>query len=98
MVGPGLVGELPACRASSAPDRSELYVATGGKWVKTRVPSSPSHKNVWCGNRLILFQEIFCVRKYREPDNAMIWGSAAEKPNESGSHTSGLSMPNFSMK
>ena len=30
-----------AC-ASSAPDSSELYVSTGGKCVKIRVPSSPS--------------------------------------------------------
>ena len=30
----------------------------------------PSHQNVWCGNRLVWFQEIFWVRNQREPASA----------------------------
>ena len=45
-------------------------MSTGGKWVKTRVPSMPSHQKVWCGNRLVWFQEIFWVRNQRDPDSA----------------------------
>ena len=42
-------------------------MSTGGKWVKTRVPSMPCHQKVWCGIRFVWFQEIFWVRKYRGP-------------------------------
>jgi hypothetical protein len=52
-------------------------VSTGGKWVNTRVPSSPSHQNVWCGNLLNWLQEIFWVRNQRDPDSVTSWGSAA---------------------
>jgi hypothetical protein len=37
-------------------------VSTGGKCVKSRVPSMPSQLKVWCGIRLVWFQEIFWVR------------------------------------
>ena len=42
-------------------------MSTGGKWVKTRVPSMPSQLNVWCGIMLVWFQEIFWVRNQRLP-------------------------------
>ncbi len=53
-------------------------MSTGGKWVKTRVPSMPSQPKVWCGIVFVWFQEIFWVRKYCDPDAAAICGSAAE--------------------
>ncbi len=52
-------------------------MSTGGKWVKIRVPSMPSHQNVWCGNLLIWFHDSFWVRNQREPDSLISWGSAA---------------------
>jgi hypothetical protein len=42
-------------------------VSTGGKWVKIRVPSMPSHQKVWWGNLLVWFQEIFWVRNHSLP-------------------------------
>ena len=71
-------------------------MSTGGKWVKIRVPSIPSHQNVWCGNRFVLFHDSFWVMNHREPDSAISCGRPAEYPNESGSHTSWVSIPNFS--
>ena len=53
-------------------------MSTGGKWVKTRLPSMPSHQKVLCGISFVWFQEIFWVRNQREPDARTIWGSAAE--------------------
>ena len=53
-------------------------MSTGGKWVKTRVPSMPSHQKVWCGNWLVSFQEIFWVRNQRAPAAVAICGSAPE--------------------
>ena len=73
-------------------------MSTGGKCVNTRVPSSPSHQNVWWGNRLTWFHEIFWVRNQRDPDNRTNCGRAAEYPKESGSHTSWVSTPNSSRK
>src|SRR4051794_36748636 len=64
--------------AISSPVNEALYVSTGGKWVKTRVPSMPSHQKVWCGNLLNWLQEIFCVRKYVERDRRTSCGIAAE--------------------
>ena len=52
-------------------------MSTGGKWVNTRVPSSPSHQNVWWGNLLNWLQEIFCVKNHRDADWVTNWGSAA---------------------
>jgi hypothetical protein len=40
-------------------------VSAEGKWVKTRVPSSPSHRKEWCGKRFVVFHEIFWVRNQR---------------------------------
>ena len=45
--------------------------------MKTRVPSMPSHQNVWWGKTLVVFHEIFCVRNQRQPACLTIWGSAA---------------------
>ncbi len=52
-------------------------MSTGGKWVKTRVPSMPSQRNVWCGNWLNWLQEIFWVRNHRDPDSVTSCGNAA---------------------
>ncbi len=52
-------------------------MSTGGKCVNTRVPSMPSHQNVWCGKTLVVFQEIFWVRNHRQPAWLTICGSAA---------------------
>ncbi len=61
-----------------------------------RVPSMPSHQKVWCGNALVVFQEIFCVRNHSMPASFMSWGRAALYPNVSGSHMSFVSTPNSS--
>ena len=53
-------------------------MSTGGKWVKIRVPSMPSHQKVWCGIRLVWFQEIFWVRNHLQPAALTICGRAAE--------------------
>jgi hypothetical protein len=53
-------------------------VSTGGKCVKTCVPSMPSQRNVWWGITFVSFHEIFCVRNHRAPAAVMICGSAAE--------------------
>jgi hypothetical protein len=63
-------------------------VSTGGKWVKIRVPSMPSHRKVWCGNLLVCDHEIFWVSSHLEPAALMICGSPAAKPKVSGSHAS----------
>ncbi len=73
-------------------------MSTGGKWVKMRVPSMPSQRNVWWGNLFVCDQEIFCVSSRVEPAARMIWGSPAAKPKVSGSHASSFSMPNSSRK
>jgi hypothetical protein len=52
-------------------------VSTGGKWVKTRVPSMPSHQKVWWGIRLDWFQLSFWVRNQRIPASFASWGKAA---------------------
>jgi hypothetical protein len=52
-------------------------VSTGGKCVKIRLPSMPSHQKVWCGIRLVSLHEIFWVRKNRAPAARAICGSAA---------------------
>ena len=52
-------------------------MSADGKCVSTRVPSSPSHRKVWCGKRLVVFHEIFWVRNHREPESATSWGRAA---------------------
>ena len=44
------------------------------------------------------FQEVFWVRNQRAPAARAICGSAAEYPNESGSHASSHSTPNSSRK
>jgi hypothetical protein len=49
-----------------------------GKCVNTRLPSMPSHQNVWWGNLLVSFQESFWVRNQRDPERRMSRGSAAE--------------------
>lgn len=90
--------KLATACATCLPESSALYVSTGGKCVKTRVPSRPSHQKVWCGNGFVCDQEIFCVRNQREPESFTSCGSAAEYPNESGSHTSSVSIPNSSKK
>ena len=76
-----------AC-AHSAGVISALYVSTGGKWVSTRVPSSPSHQNVWWGNRFCLFHDNFWVTKRVMPPAANTCGRPAGYPNTSGIHTS----------
>ena len=53
-------------------------MSTGGKWVKTCVPSMPSQRNVEWGMTLVSFHEIFCVRNHFAPAAAMICGSAPE--------------------
>ena len=73
-------------------------MSTGGKWVKIRVPSMPSHRKVWCGNLFVCDQEIFWVSSHLEPAALMICGSPAANPNVSGSHASSFSMPNSSRK
>lgn len=73
-------------------------MSTGGKCVKMRVPSMPSHRKVWCGNLLVCDHEIFCVSSHLEPAALMIWGSPAAKPKVSGSQASSFSMPNSSRK
>ena len=52
-------------------------MSTGGKCVKTRVPSMPSHQKVWWGKTLVVFHEIFWVRNQRQPASVTICGSAA---------------------
>lgn len=52
-------------------------MSTGGKCVKTRVPSMPSHQKVWWGNLLTWDQEIFWVRNHWEPESLTICGIAA---------------------
>jgi hypothetical protein len=52
-------------------------VSTGGKWVKTRVPSMPSHQKVWWGKGFVRLQEIFWVRNHRQPASFTICGMAA---------------------
>ncbi len=73
-------------------------MSTGGKCVKIRVPSMPSHWKVWCGNLLVWLHEIFCVSSHLEPAALMICGRPAAKPKVSGSHASSFSMPNSSRK
>lgn len=53
-------------------------MSTGGKCVKIRVPSMPSHWKVWYGNLFTSFHEIFCVRKLSIPAARAICGSAPE--------------------
>ncbi|SCE59900.1 hypothetical protein GA0115252_17806 [Streptomyces sp. DfronAA-171] len=65
-----------AC-ASSRPVSSQLYVSTGGKWVRMRVPSMPSQSKVWCGSRFTAFHESFCVRNQRAPASFASCGYAA---------------------
>ncbi len=48
-----------------------LYVSAGGKWVKMRDPSIPSHIKVWCSGLLVSFQESFWVRKKSQPASEM---------------------------
>ena len=55
---------MPICSAGST---IALYVSTGGKWVRTRVPSIPSHQNVLWGNRFSLFQDSFWVTNRPQP-------------------------------
>ena len=69
--------KLRAACASSAPSSSELYVSTGGKCVNTRVPSIPSHQNVWCGMRFVSFHDSFWVRNQRTPASFASCGNAA---------------------
>ena len=45
--------------------------------MKIRVPSMPSHQNVWCGNLFVWFQEIFWVRNQRIPASRASCGYAA---------------------
>lgn len=73
-------------------------MSTGGKWVKTRVPSMPSHQKVWCGNLLTCDQEIFWVRNQLAPASLTICGIAAVYPKESGSQTPRGSTPNSSLR
>ena len=75
-----------------------MYVSAGGKWVKIRVPSMPSHQNVWCGIRLVWFQEIFWVRNQSSPASRAICGNDALYPNESGSQMPRVSTPSSSAK
>ncbi len=53
-------------------------MSTGGKCVKTCVPSMPSQRKVECGMTLESFQLIFWVRNHFAPADAMICGSAPE--------------------
>ena len=55
--------------------------------MSTCEPSIPSHQKVWCGMRLVSFQDSFCVSSQRMPAARAICGRAAEYPNESGSQT-----------
>jgi len=73
-------------------------LSTGGKWVKIRVPSMPSHRKVWWGNLFVCDQEIFWVSSHLDPAALMICGSPAANPKVSGSHASSFSMPNSSRK
>ena len=52
-------------------------MSIGGKCVKMRLPSMPSHQNVWCGKSFVWFHEIFCVRNQSSPARRAIWGNAA---------------------
>ena len=71
----------------------------GGKCVKIREPSIPSHSKVWCGKVLTWFHEIFWVRKRSIPASRAICGRAAEYPKESGSQISWQDAPSsFSKK
>ena len=68
---PGAAGTPPAstcrrCRCRPA-----------GSGPSTRVPSMPSHQNVWWGNRLVSFQDSFWETNQPIPAAAMIWGRAA---------------------
>ena len=51
------------------------YVSAGGKCVRIRLPSMPSHQNVWLRGLLNWFQLSFCVRKVRMPAPGMICGT-----------------------
>ena len=62
--------------------------------MSTRVPSSPSHQNVWCGNRLVVFHDSFWVTNRRIPPAAYSWGMLAGYPNTSGIQTSLQRRPN----
>ena len=62
-------------------------MSTGGKCVKSRVPSIPSQLKVWCGIRLTWFHEIFCVRNQRLPadlDDLRQGGGVAEGVRKPG--------------
>jgi hypothetical protein len=52
-------------------------VSTGGKCVKTREPSIPSHQKVWWGSLLVWFQESFWVRNHSMPASRASCGKAA---------------------
>ena len=45
--------------------------------MNTRLPSMPSHQNVWWGNRLVLFHDSFWVTNRRIPPAVKIWGRPA---------------------
>ena len=52
-------------------------MSAGGKWARTRVPSIPSHQNVWWGKGLVSFHDSFWDTNQSTPAAAMIWGKAA---------------------
>ncbi len=52
-------------------------MSTGGKWVKTRVPSMPSHQKVWCGILSVWFHDSFWVRNHFTPASRASCGNAA---------------------
>ena len=76
----------------------EQYVSEGGKWVRMRVPSTPSHMNEWCGNLVVSFHEIFCVRNQSNPARRAICGHAPVYPKLSGSQMPRGATPRCSLK
>src|SRR5260370_19282821 len=63
--------KLLMLRATSSGWKLPLYVSAGGKWVKIRVPSIPSHIKVWCSGLLVSFHESFWGAKDSEPPSEM---------------------------
>src|SRR2546428_13567771 len=49
--------------------KSPLYVSAGGKWVNTRDPSIPSHRNVLCVGWVVGVRGRVWGGKYSQPDS-----------------------------